>query len=82
MTLLAPRKRLLLAAVGVGVMASAASLVLLGFALSAWWPGVSWAVGASLGLVAALIGARCIWAAATGRHWRDAQTPIQHRGTL
>ena len=52
---------------GVLLVAIASALALAGFALSAVWPGVSWAVGAALAFVLLLPAARWLRAAITGR---------------
>ena len=48
------------------VLALAITLALLGFAFSAVWPGISWALGTSLGIFGGVISFRWLRAALTG----------------
>jgi hypothetical protein len=52
---------------GVVLVALAAACAAAGFALGGLWPGLSWALGAALGLVLLLPAARWLRAAITGR---------------
>jgi len=63
------------------LIALASACALAGFALSAVWPGLSWAIGAALGFVLLLPAARWLRTAITGRV-PPVQGDSQHRGTI
>jgi uncharacterized protein (DUF58 family) len=80
--LLESRQRLLCAALGVAALGAAAALLLAGFAFSGLWPGVSWAVGGALALVALVVAARSFRAAFTGRSPTKSAEQIGGRGAI
>jgi len=61
------RRRTRYAVGGVALVALAFACVAFGFALSGMLPGVSWGMGAGLGLVLLIPAARWLRAAVTGR---------------
>ena len=65
--MLVARQRVLFAAAGVSAICLSLAVMAAGFALTAVWPGVSWALGSALGLVGALCAGRWLRAAFTGR---------------
>jgi membrane protein implicated in regulation of membrane protease activity len=80
--LLKSSRRLLFAVLGVAALAAAAALLLAGFAFSGVWPGVSWAVGGALALVALAVAARSFRAAFTGRSPTKSAEQIGGRGAV
>ena len=76
------QQRFYFAAAGLGAFCLAALLALGGFALTAVWPGLSWAIGSALGLITALLGFRWIWAAVVGYAPRPFRSAAEHRGTI
>jgi membrane protein implicated in regulation of membrane protease activity len=80
--LLKSSRRLLFAVLGVAALAAAAALLLAGFAFSGLWPGVSWAVGGALALVALVVAARSFRAAFTVRSPTKSAEQIGGRGAI
>ena len=66
----------------IAAMALAAALLLVGFALSGMWPGLSWAIGGGLALVAIVAGARWLRAAVTGESPARPADAADHRGAI
>ena len=66
---------------GILLIALASVCALAGFALSAVWPGLSWAVGAALGFVLLLPAARWLRAAIAGRV-SPVPRELERRGTI
>jgi hypothetical protein len=75
------RQRTRYALGGVALVALAFACAAMGFALGGMWPGLSWGLGAALGLVLLIPAARWLLAAITGR-----APPVRHaaerRGTI
>ena len=65
----------------VALVALASACIAMGFALSGVLPGVSWGIGAALGLVSLLPAVRWLRAAITGRA-PQVQDPSERRGTI
>lgn len=78
---LRPAQRLRFALGGLALLALASAFALSGFALTAMWPGLSWAVGAALGFVLLLPAAHWLRAAFTGR-LPPVQREAERRGTI
>jgi hypothetical protein len=78
---LTTRQRVLYGAAGIGAVCLAAALVAAGFAFSAAWPGLSWAVGSALALVGLVVAGRWLRAAFTGESKRRGSTP-ERGGTV
>ena len=81
-TPLESRQRLLFAVLGVGAVGAAAALLLAGFAFSGVWPGLSWALGGALALVALVVAARLFRAAFTGRSPTKSVEQLGGRGAI
>ena len=75
-------RRVLFAVGGVATLCLAAVLLALGFALSGLWPGISWAIGAALALVAIAVSARWLRAAMTGQSPGSQRKPPEQRGAI
>jgi len=75
-------RRVLFAVGGVATLCLAVVLLALGFTLSGLWPGISWALGAALAIVAIAVSARWLRAAMTGESPGARRTPPEQRGAI